>query len=205
VAAISFYLDPKAPLPRGFDGGQARRILLSTFDLVPLVFIAWRSGEPLAKFGIVRLNLLRDLMVGSSALFFSYIGTGTAMFLFSQALPSLSERSSQLAALSRTAGPRGAFEIGLMIIAQVANSTNEEFGMRGFLIPRLQELLGGTWMPLLLSSALFAGYHIYQGPEAVAGLFVAGVVLGAAFLSTRSLWPGVMAHTANNVISYLSR
>jgi hypothetical protein len=77
----------------------------------------------------------------------------------------------------------------------------EETLLRGIVLRQL-ERLGGTWIALILTSALFGGLHI-MNPDAtltgaVAIALEAGILLGAAYLITRRLWLAVGLHAAWN-------
>lgn len=86
----------------------------------------------------------------------------------------------------------------------------EEWGWRGFLLPRLLPL--GTWPALLSSGAIWAVWHLpiylMPGGREVSGLLpflVQAVLLGVLFgwlrLASGSVWPCVLAHGANNAIA----
>ena len=72
----------------------------------------------------------------------------------------------------------------------------EEVVCRGLLL-RLLELKLGSWAALVISSLLFAVYHLPAGHETladVADLALVGVSLGTAFLLTRRLWMPIALH-----------
>jgi hypothetical protein len=80
-------------------------------------------------------------------------------------------------------------------------AVSEELVFRGILFRWLEEF-GGSWMALLLTSALFGASHL-ANPNAtwIAALglaFEAGVMLGAAYMLTRSLWMPMGIHAAWN-------
>ena len=86
----------------------------------------------------------------------------------------------------------------------------EEVFFRGFLLTKTRDLMG-PWRAVLLTSLLFAAIH-WPGWIASGGLrreigpmsasvFGVGVLLGYLFLTTRSLWPSVVVHVLNNVVS----
>ena len=52
-------------------------------------------------------------------------------------------------------------------------------------------------MALLLSSAAFALLH---GPSRAVPMVVVGLVLGALYLWTRSLWPSIAAHAVHILV-----
>ena len=76
--------------------------------------------------------------------------------------------------------------------------------MRGYLIPRFERLLRSTSAAVVVSTALFASYHLYQGTHGVIGAGVTGLVYAVAFCSLRRLWPVFVAHALHNYVIYLS-
>ncbi|MBI4606313.1 MAG: CPBP family intramembrane metalloprotease [Planctomycetes bacterium] len=76
----------------------------------------------------------------------------------------------------------------------------QEAYMRGYLIPRLGELLGTLGRGIIASSVLFAAYHADQGAGGLAGSFLFGLLYGVIFAATRRLWPLVAAHAAYNLL-----
>jgi hypothetical protein len=78
---------------------------------------------------------------------------------------------------------------------------NEELIFRGILF-RWIESFGGSWAALLLTSAFFGAAHLANpnaSPIAAVGIaFEAGVMLGAAYMLTRSLWLPMGLHAAWN-------
>ena len=87
--------------------------------------------------------------------------------------------------------------IGPAIFAAVS----EELVFRGILFRWIEEF-GGSWMALLLTSILFGAGHLANpnaSPIAAVGIaFEAGVMLGAAYMLTRSLWLPMGIHAAWN-------
>jgi membrane protease YdiL (CAAX protease family) len=87
--------------------------------------------------------------------------------------------------------------IGPTIFAAVS----EELIFRGILFRWLEEF-GGSWLALLLTSAFFGASHL-ANPNAtpiaaVAIAIEAGIMLGAAYMLTRSLWLPMGIHAAWN-------
>ncbi|HZC38659.1 MAG TPA: type II CAAX endopeptidase family protein [Sphingomicrobium sp.] len=87
--------------------------------------------------------------------------------------------------------------LGPAISAAVA----EEMLFRGVLFRWLEEF-GGSWAALLLTSAFFGAAHFANPnatPIAAVGIaFEAGVLLGGAYMLTRSLWLPMGIHAAWN-------
>lgn len=90
--------------------------------------------------------------------------------------------------------------LGLLIggVALLANSVAEELICRAYLITRLQRIGLRPVHALIVSSALFASYHIYYGVGGMVDIFAFGLVMGVVFLWTGRLLPVVIAHTLYN-------
>lgn len=88
-----------------------------------------------------------------------------------------------------------------LIGAAIFPAINEELVFRGILFRWIEEF-GGSWMALLLTSAFFGAAHLlnpHASPIAAVGIaFEAGVMLGAAYMLTRSLWLPMGLHAAWN-------
>jgi membrane protease YdiL (CAAX protease family) len=163
------------------------------FDLVsiPLVIIAYelvirRLGEhprddyrdPLA---------LRHLGLG--------LGAGFLIFSFAVAI-------AAILGVYRVTG-RGDLSglVPALIGPTIFAAISEELVFRGILFRWIEEF-GGSWMALLLTSAFFGAAHLANpnaSPIAAVGIaFEAGVMLGAAYMLTRSLWLPMGIHAAWN-------
>jgi membrane protease YdiL (CAAX protease family) len=77
----------------------------------------------------------------------------------------------------------------------------EEMAFRGILFRWIEEF-GGTWAALAITSALFGIAHIFNANATWFSSFTiaveAGVLLGAAYMLTRSLWLPMGLHAAWN-------
>lgn len=73
----------------------------------------------------------------------------------------------------------------------------EEAFFRGFILVGLRHRMG-TPKALLISSAVFAGVHISLG--LLIPIFVTGLLLGALYLKTKSLWPSIVIHSIQNLL-----
>jgi hypothetical protein len=163
------------------------------FDLmsIPLLIIAYellirRLGEhPRDDYRDARA--LRHLGFGLAAGFLLFsLAVGVAALLGIYRIAGPGDTRGLLAAL-----------IGPTIFAAVS----EELIFRGILFRWLEEF-GGSWFALLLTSAFFGAIHL-SNPNAspVAAVFIAleaGLMLGAAYMLTRSLWLPMGIHAAWN-------
>lgn len=77
----------------------------------------------------------------------------------------------------------------------------EELLFRGILFRWIEEL-GGSWVALLVTSALFGLAHMFNPNASMLSSFAiaveAGVLLGGAYMLTRSLWAPIGLHAAWN-------
>jgi len=76
----------------------------------------------------------------------------------------------------------------------VCAGLGEEWAYRGYAIPSVIVASGSAPVALFLTSAAFAALHSYQGVLGIVRTGVVGVILGAVFLHTGSLWPPIIAH-----------
>jgi membrane protease YdiL (CAAX protease family) len=88
-----------------------------------------------------------------------------------------------------------------LVLSAIFPAISEEMLFRGILFRWIEEF-GGSWAALLLTSALFGAAHLanpHASPVAAVGIaFEAGVMLGAAYMLTRSLWLPMGLHAAWN-------
>jgi uncharacterized protein len=88
-----------------------------------------------------------------------------------------------------------------LLATAIFPAISEELVFRGILFRWLEEF-GGSWLALLLTSAFFGAAHLANpnaSPIAAIGIaFEAGVMLGAAYMLTRSLWLPMGLHAGWN-------
>jgi len=107
------------------------------------------------------------------------------------------------------------FQLASLVIAPLFNAIftfGEEWGWRGFLLPKLLPL--GQWQALILTGVLWGLWHApivllgYDYPfHPKLGILlmtifclIFGIVLGWLRLATDSIWPAVIAHGAINAV-----
>ncbi len=88
--------------------------------------------------------------------------------------------------------------IGAVILAPLL----EEIMFRGILFPSLRARMG-LWPAAILSSFVFGAIHLYSPPATVA-ITLGGIASCVAYERTRSLWPCILAHAANNGLAMAS-
>jgi membrane protease YdiL (CAAX protease family) len=91
--------------------------------------------------------------------------------------------------------------LAALVTPTIFAAFSEELMFRGILFRWLEEW-GGSWVALFVTSALFGCAHLlnpHASPIAAVGIaFEAGVMLGAAYMLTRSLWMPMGLHAAWN-------
>jgi membrane protease YdiL (CAAX protease family) len=157
------------------------------------VYLIRRSGEPPARFG---LGPVRAWDVPLAAAVVALILTcGLCQYGL--------DRSAGGAGYP-VVGPRGPVEGAAMVVKLAVAAFSEELVTRGYLIGRLEGLLGSSWKAVGLSAAAFACYHAYQGPAGLAVTYLIGLALGAAYLAVRRVWPLALGHALYNVLLELA-
>lgn len=91
--------------------------------------------------------------------------------------------------------------LAAIIVPTIGAAVTEEMLFRGILF-RWIEQFGGSWLALFVTSALFGASHLmnpHASWVAATGIALeAGVMLGAAYMLTRSLWLPMGIHAAWN-------
>ena len=87
--------------------------------------------------------------------------------------------------------------------ACIASGFSQELVFRGYLIARLERLLGSTSLAILITTVMFGSYHLYQGFVPAIGIAVSGLVYAVSFCLFRRLWPICVAHALHNFMYYL--
>jgi membrane protease YdiL (CAAX protease family) len=183
AVAIVKYLVPTVP---GLDLQMKLYLVAVPILLALYVFVIARLGEP-------KRNDLRDPkwarhlllgLVGGVVIFSIAVAIAGALGIYR--IVGIGSLNGLLAAL---------------IVPTIGAAVTEEMFFRGILF-RWLEQFGGSWLALLLTSAFFGATHL-GNPNAtwigaIGIAFEAGVMLGAAYMLTRSLWLPMGLHAAWN-------
>ncbi|MGI9464725.1 MAG: CPBP family intramembrane glutamic endopeptidase [Aestuariivirgaceae bacterium] len=99
----------------------------------------------------------------------------------------------------------GGLYVWVLIIATVvlAGPFVEEVIFRGFMFTTLIETRAGFIGAAVITSACWTVLHYTYSWQTLTVLFIFGVCLSYVVWRTGSLWPGVIAHGANNLVSTL--
>jgi membrane protease YdiL (CAAX protease family) len=96
-------------------------------------------------------------------------------------------------------GQRSHVSLGAIVGFSIVNGAYEEILWLGYLLPALSR--SGPAFAVCLSAALRASLHFYQGPTGAIVNLVLGLAWGTLFWRTRLLWPFILAHALNDIVS----
>jgi membrane protease YdiL (CAAX protease family) len=189
---------PYQPDDRSFVADHTFYIVRALQVSAPTLYLMFRCGEPWRNFGICRPNWLTDLAVGVGV----WLANLVAWEFVCNAFAGPIARLYDDAAINdwRPAASTVSRQV-LFWASCLANGFAEELVMRAYLIPRFERLLRSTWLSVLLTTVLFAGYHAYQGMIGVVFAAVVGLVFGCAFCMLRRLWPIAVAHAIADLVA----
>jgi membrane protease YdiL (CAAX protease family) len=161
---------------------------------------AWLSPEPAAR----RLNLERPttpwwavvLLLPPATVFAGALGDLLTSVLFGDVE---SEHLEMLYDLFR--GPSGAFLVLVVLAISVLPGFSEELLFRGYCQSRLLKRIPPA-AALAISSVGFSAAHL--DPMHVVGVLPIGIWLGVVAWLSRSIWPAIICHAANNALAVLA-
>lgn len=189
-AIAAWYL--KIEVSVGFHYLTTSLIVRSIQVSLPLLLIVKLSKIEWEAIGLQQIRWSRDVASGIGLWLMGTMGFYIAFYIVYFTLPeswlSVEEPESMFE------GPEDAMDYGLVLLVSCANGFAEELVMRGYLLTRIERLLKSTWAALLITTLLFAAYHLYQGAGAAIGIAGLGLIYGGAFCLWRRLWPLVIAH-----------
>lgn len=190
--------------PHSFLYTGSHLIVRSVEVIAPVLYIISRSGESWSRFGLGRPKWLRDIVWGMLTYFFVILAH--RIVLLATPLGELLSKADPLSQGSSTVflRPAGALQIALLIAASLFNGFAEELVMRGFLIPRIEQMLRSTLLSVIVTTLLFSSYHVYQGMWGIVSSMMVGLIFGVFFASRRLLWPIVLAHAALDFVGFLN-
>jgi membrane protease YdiL (CAAX protease family) len=190
----SFWLPRESSTPFTFIA--LNYLIRAIQETVPVLYIMRISGKPWGYFGLTRPRPFLDI-VFAAGLFVSLFILMSGLARLFPADP-LREGGMSIG----QANERGLF---LILVICFSVGFGEELVMRGYLVPRLEELLGSSWESVLVSAVIFAICHIHKDVRGVLTTFLMALIFGGAFCLIRRVWPFVLAHAVWNLVGYLKR
>jgi membrane protease YdiL (CAAX protease family) len=189
--------------PRSDEWSFAVDSIWSICNSVPVVavvlYVMYRSELAWSTYGFKRPRLF-DVFSGFCILI------ATSMLLTALALPLSVAWGADLAndfieSPYEFLYPSTPTEFLILALMSIAIGVGEEFAMRGYLIPRLEQLFHSSVKSIVVSSLIFASYHLYQGIGATIWIFFVGLAFGCAFCWLRRIWPLVIAHALMDFVA----
>lgn len=169
--------------------------------IAAMLLLIAASGSSPSEFGINRDHPVQDLFTGLVWTIGQFWLPGLLIGTIA-AIPGLQEMDRALSPESPVyTGSVPAWSV--YVLGIICNSFAEELAIRGVIFTRIRLMSGSAVQATIWSSALFASYHVYQGPLATAQVFVSGVLFCLAFIVHRSVWVGVVTHTALNILLHV--
>ena len=186
VSGFSAFLADRAPPIAGFTANMRFGVICAVLLMVAYELVIRHLGER-KRDDYRDPKALRHLLLG--------LGAGLAVFSVAVAL------AAALGVYTITGKGDLSGLAAAVISAALFPAISEELVFRGILFRWLEEW-GGSWVALVLTSALFGAGHL-ANPHAswIAAVGIAleaGVMLGAAYMLSRSLWLPMGIHAAWN-------
>jgi uncharacterized protein len=168
----------------------ATAIIFRDVGLVCLIlFFLWRNGETVSRIGWAWTHPGRELIIGAVCFLPVFLGAA------------LLDRILLRVGLSPPATPlpsflndRGLAEALLAVVLVTVVAAAEETIFRGYLLLRFQGVLRSTTASLVLSSAIFAVGHGYEGSAGLATVGAMGFVFALVYLWRGSLIAPIVMH-----------
>src|SRR5262249_21506766 len=199
--AVTPLLWPRAEAPVSSIYDSIYLLVREVGPVALILYLVHRSGEPPARIGLDRPRGIGDVLTGGGIWFADYLVwlfVATNCWWGVLALASAFPLPYPPAAFPV---PARWYEFLLAALACCAVGFSEELITRGFMFSRLEQLLRSTWKALVITTALFASWHVYQGMRGVVSAGVTGLVYGAAFWWLRRIWPVAIAHAVADFVA----
>ena len=122
-------------------------------------------------------------------------------------------RADELTEILDGVGLTVAWKFALAIIFWVfINSVLEEYVFRWFITSKIEQLIGGVWIPIFLSAGIFTVHHtialaFFIDPLgnfiASLGVFIGGAIFSWLYMRYRSIWVAWVAHAIADVAIFI--
>jgi len=122
-------------------------------------------------------------------------------------------KADELIEILDTVGLTVAWKFALAILFWVfINSVLEEYVFRWFITSKIEQLVGGVWIPIFLSAGIFTIHHTialayFIDPLgnllASLGVFIGGAIFSWLYMTYRSIWIAWIAHAIADVAIFI--
>jgi membrane protease YdiL (CAAX protease family) len=153
-----------------------------------LVYVLYRQGRGLRDLGVGFAR--SDVIASFSLAVWSFLVFYTCYYCVGWATVALTGQSVNP---HRVPMLEGGLSAGVLVFVAV-NSVYEELLARAFVISEVKALIGSPVIAAAASVILQTAYHLYQGLPQAAALAAAFTVFSLYYLSTRRVWPLILAH-----------
>lgn len=202
-ASIAHYVWP-LPSQRYFWKQETTRLVYDLLAVALVLLMVRKNREPLSSVGLFRPRLFRDTLGGAVTWLGDYalwLTISMTLIPFLRLLFPITPRDPSTFFLL----PTNAGQLSFRVLTIIASAFYQELLMRGYLLPRLERLLGSPGNAIVATTVFFALGHISQGVYGVIGSACVGLVYGIAFSLTGRLWPVFLAHAAHNLFLLAER
>lgn len=200
VAAIGMLISPQAQPSLMWTGVSMIGTNLGAIAAMLLLIAA--TGSSLSEFGINRDHPFQDIVTGLVWTVPQFWLPGAIIGTIA-AIPALQQFDAAVSPPTPAEYKGNTLAWSVYILGLVSNSCAEELAIRGVIFTRIRLISGSVAQAVIWSSLLFASYHIYQGPLAAMHVFISGILFCLAFIIHRSIWVGIITHTAVNVLIHV--
>ena len=160
-----------------------------------ILYFLWRNREPLARIGWTHRRLWDEIGLGLVLYVPVFFLVGWAKQFF-ESLGLTSPDHPWPALMAHRGAMEQAMAVALVIVVAVA----EETLFRGYLILRFAAVFGNTAAAVIVSCALFAIGHTYEGSAGVATVGLLGLVLALVYVWRGSIVAPVTMHFCQDFI-----
>jgi len=175
---------------------------LFQWGIVGVVLLAWGlQGHPLKTMGLQLPNLeLWPWIITVTLLFWGAYAWNTWLQIGTP--EALAEARAQWRSKTPFM-PANKKEFRRFILMAFTAGICEEILFRGFLMTYLQALSYGSpkFQSMVVSAAVFAVLHVYQGRVAAMKIFAFSLVFGALYILTNSILPSIFIHVLVDLLS----
>ncbi|MDP6333509.1 MAG: lysostaphin resistance A-like protein [Candidatus Poseidoniaceae archaeon] len=122
-------------------------------------------------------------------------------------------KADELIEILDSVGLTVAWKFALAILFWVfINSVLEEYVFRWFITSKIEQLVGGVWIPIFLSAGIFTIHHTialayFIDPLgnllASLGVFIGGAIFSWLYMTYRSIWIAWIAHAIADIAIFI--